>query len=72
MISTDKAVNPSNVMEQTHSREVCAIFIVKTDNESVVLLNFTTRFGNVLGSNGSVVPLFTKQIARRTYHDNPS
>jgi FlaA1/EpsC-like NDP-sugar epimerase len=66
MISTDKAVNPSNVMGA--SKRIAEIYIqylvhhqLKT-GEKPPLRFITTRFGNVLGSNGSVIPLFTKQI----------
>lgn len=66
MISTDKAVNPANLMGC--SKRICEIYcqsLNKTIQDSVVkdVTQFvTTRFGNVLGSNGSVIPLFKKQI----------
>lgn len=67
MVSTDKAVNPTNVMGC--SKRICEIYcqslnkkINQDSNKEKSTQFVTTRFGNVLGSNGSVIPLFEKQI----------
>ena len=65
MISTDKAVNPSNVMgasKRIAEKYIQSLHHIDVKNKQVSTKFMTTRFGNVLGSNGSIVPLFSKQI----------
>ena len=62
LVSTDKAVNPTNVMGAT--KKICELLVQSQSKRKNIKTQFIiTRFGNVLGSNGSVIPLFNRQIA---------
>ena len=61
MVSTDKAVNPTNVMGA--SKRIAEIYVQSLNFQQDTTKFITTRFGNVLGTNGSVIPIFRRQIA---------
>ena len=63
MISSDKAVNPANIMGA--SKRLCELYVHSLSSGKNITTKFvTTRFGNVLGSNGSVIPIFKRQIEK--------